>query len=80
MTQRGGTERVEFYQDVDDLWRFRRVSANNHVLAQGEDYQNHADAVSTVKAIFLRVAWWQGVSDGWQEVPNGEVPAADQAG
>lgn len=56
---RGNRERVEFFRDVDGLWRFRYVAANNEIMAQGEGYQNHADALSAAEAIFKDVPWYE---------------------
>ena len=56
---RGNQERVEFYRDVDGLWRFRWVGANNEIVAQGEGYQNHADALAAADAIFRPVPWYE---------------------
>jgi len=62
-TTRGGAERVELYRSPQDrLWYFRRVAANNEVVADSEGYQNRADAIVTAHRLFPDVATW--INDG----------------
>ena len=52
---RGGTERLEFFQGKDRLWYWRRVAANNEIVANSEGYQNRADAVKIACGLFPEV-------------------------
>lgn len=68
MTVRGNKEHVEFYMGIDDQWYFRRVAANNEIVAESEGYQNHADALKTAKKLFSEVPWFEYSGTDWVEI------------
>jgi len=68
MTTRGGTDRVEFFRGADRLWYFRRVSANNEIVATSEGYQNRADAIKIATDVFHDVGLYIQLDNGWEEV------------
>ena len=64
-TTRGGAERVELHRGRDKLWYFRRVAANNEIVADSEGYQNRADAVKIAHKIYPDVAVWINQGGVW---------------
>jgi len=76
-TTRGGAERVELFRGQDRLWYFRRVAANNEVVADSEGYQNRADAVATAARLFPDVNVWIQDQGEWRKtmsVSEDELP------
>jgi uncharacterized protein YegP (UPF0339 family) len=72
-TQARDTERIEFFRGADEQWYFHWVGANNEIVAEGEGYRDHADAVAAVDAIFRPVPWWERAVDGtWRQTRMSE--------
>jgi|SRR5215831_2580483 len=76
-TTRGGAERVELYRGRDKLWYFRRVAANNEIVADSEGYQNRADAVKIAHKLFRDVAVWINQEGVWMS--DMSEPPEDEA-
>jgi len=80
-TTRGGAERVELYRGRDRLWYFRRVAANNEIVADSEGYQNRADAIAIAAKLFSDVNVWIQDQGEWRQqmsTTEPEPPAEDE--
>lgn len=66
--QRNGN-RVEFFVDANRQWRFRRIGANNEIMAQSEGYMQLTDAQNTADEIFESVPWFvKNEEEEWEQV------------